>query len=80
MKTLLVCVVVALVAFSTGWIVNDYYYDDKYNYDKLELYQEYYYHTENFLDTLDKYDDWVDRFDPQEYYEVRSRIDSINKY
>lgn len=35
---------------------------------------DYYIATEALLDTLEKYDNWVDRFDPQKYYETRENF------
>ena len=37
---------------------------------ELQAYKNYYEATEAFLDTLEKYDNWVDRFDPYDYYEA----------
>lgn len=36
----------------------------------LEAYKAYYNATEALLDTLEKDCNWVDRFDPYEYYEA----------
>lgn len=43
----------------------------------LKAYDAYYKHTEELLDTLDSECDWVDAFDPQEYYESREKLDSL---
>lgn len=45
---------------------------------ELEYYKEYYRATEALLDTLEDHDNWVDRFDPQDYYDAKSKLDSIN--
>ena len=37
-------------------------------------YYNYYNATEKFLDELDQHYDWVDAFDPQEYYEAVDNI------
>ena len=33
--------------------------------------------TEELLDTLDAQQDWVDAFDPYDYYESRAKLDSL---
>lgn len=43
----------------------------------LEAYDAYNKATEELLDTLDNQYDWVDAFDPQEYYESREKLDSL---
>ena len=41
--------------------------------DKVK-YHNYYNVTEKFLDELDQHYDWVDAFDPQEYYDAVEKI------
>lgn len=43
----------------------------------LEAYDAYNKATEELLDTLNNQYDWVDAFDPQEYYESRTKLDSL---
>ena len=43
----------------------------------LEAYDAYNKATEELLDTLNSEYDWVDAFDPQEYYESREKLDSL---
>ena len=43
----------------------------------LSAYNSYNKATEDLLDTLDNKYDWVDAFDPQDYYESRAKLDSI---
>lgn len=43
----------------------------------LSAYNSYNKATEDLLDTLDNEYDWVDAFDPQDYYESRAKLDSI---
>lgn len=45
----------------------------------IEAYDAYYKSAECLLDTLDYYDDWVDRFDPENYYESKSELNKLNK-
>lgn len=43
----------------------------------ISAYDSYNKATEDLLDTLDNEYNWVDAFDPQEYYESRAKLDSI---
>ena len=43
----------------------------------LSAYNSYNKATGDLLDTLDNEYDWVDAFDPQDYYESRAKLDSI---
>lgn len=43
----------------------------------LSAYNSYNKATEDLLDTLDNEYDWVDAFDPQDYYESRAKLNSI---
>lgn len=43
----------------------------------LSAYDSYNKATEDLLDTLNNEYDWVDAFDPQDYYESRAKLDSI---
>lgn len=60
--TLLFCSKIILL------IVNIYYAN------RIEKYIEYYEATETLLDTLEEHDNWVDRFDPVDYYEAREAL------
>lgn len=42
--------------------------------DQVDDYHRYYVATEEFLDELDKHYDWVDAFDPEDYYEAVSKL------
>lgn len=42
----------------------------------IEAYDNYSIATEELLDTLDSEYNWVDSFDPQEYYDSREALDS----
>ena len=42
----------------------------------IEAYDNYNKSTEEFLDTLNSEYNWVDSFDPQEYYNSREQLDS----
>ena len=43
----------------------------------LEAYDAYNKATEELLDTLNNQYDWVDAFDPYDYYESRAKLDSL---
>ena len=43
----------------------------------LSAYDSYNKATEDLLDTLNNEYDWVDAFDPQDYYESRAKLNSI---
>ena len=43
----------------------------------IEAYDAYNKHTEELLDTLNSEYDWVDAFDPYDYYESRAKLDSL---
>ena len=42
--------------------------------NKVQPYRDYYNATEAFLDTLENDCNWVDRFDPYEYYEAKENL------
>ena len=43
----------------------------------IEAYDAYNKATEELLDTLNNEYDWVDTFDPQEYYDSKEKLDSL---
>ena len=44
---------------------------------ELRAYKQYYNATENLLDTLENYYNWVDGHDPYDYYEA---VEELYKY
>lgn len=48
-----------------------------YKVEVIKAYRAYAKHTEALLDSLDNEYDWVDAFDPQEYYEAKETLDSL---
>ena len=68
MRTI-VSIAVVLSVFALGYMTG------RMNDAELNSYKEYYKATECLLDTLEKYDNWVDRFDPEDYY---SAIEKLN--
>lgn len=47
------------------------------NKNLLNAYDSYNKATEDLLDSLDNQYNWVDAYDPQEYYASRAKLDSI---
>lgn len=43
----------------------------------ISAYEAYYMASEGLLDSLDSHYDWVDAFDPMDYYDVRYKLDSL---
>ena len=67
-KSLVIAVIVLLVmniVTIIGWSKSMNQVDD---------YHQYYVATEDFLDELDQHYDWVDAFDPQDYYDAASKL------
>ena len=75
-KTFFLCLLVAMVAFVAGFVVCQ-NTTVKQQSKLIEAYDAYNKATEELLDTLDSEYDWVDAFDPQEYYESREKLDSL---
>ena len=46
------------------------------SYYRINQYKDYYQATEKFLDELDVEYDWVDAFDPQDYYDAASELNN----
>ena len=75
-KIILLCSFAAIVAFVAGFMVCQ-NTTVRYQSNLIKAYDAYNKHTEELLDTLEKYDNWVDRFDPYEYYESKAKLDSL---
>ena len=75
-KIFLLCSLVAMVASEAGFMVCQ-NTTVKQQSNLIEAYDAYNKHTEELLDTLNSEYDWVDAFDPQEYYESREKLDSL---
>ena len=75
-KIILLCSFAAIVAFVAGFMVCQ-NTTVRQQSDLIEAYDAYNKHTEELLDTLEKYDNWVDRFDPYKYYESKAKLDSL---
>ena len=75
-KSLVLCTFAAIVAFCAGFLVCQNTTVREKN-ERIHAYDAYNKHTEEFLDTLDAQYDWVDAFDPYDYYESRAKLDSL---
>ena len=42
--------------------------------NQVDEYHQYYKASEKLLDELDQHYDWVDAFDPQDYYDAASKL------
>ena len=71
-KTILLCSLAAIVAFVAGFVVCQ-----NTTSNLIQAYSSYNKATEELLDTLDSQYDWVDAFDPYDYYESRAKLDSL---
>ena len=83
-KSITLCSLAAIVAFAAGLKAgqpNDLqvanYNTLPYKIEIIKAYRVYSQHTEALLDTLDNEYNWVDAFDPQEYYEAKAELDSL---
>lgn len=75
-KIILLCSFATIVAFVAGFMVCQNTIVRQQS-NLIEAYDAYNKHTEELLDTLEKYDNWVDRFDPYKYYESKAKLDSL---
>ena len=75
-KTILLCLLAAMVASEAGFMVCQ-NTTVKQQSNLIEAYDAYNKHTEELLDTLNSEYNWVDAFDPYDYYESREKLDSL---
>lgn len=75
-KTFFLCSLVAMVASEAGFMVCQ-NTTVKQQSNLIEAYDAYNKATEELLDTLNNQYDWVDAFDPSDYYESRTKLDSL---
>ena len=69
-KNLFLIIPCVLIIMAIGFIFGIWYSDI----NRVQPYRDYYDATESLLDTLDHYYNWVDGFDPYEYYEARENL------
>lgn len=75
-KNIILCMISMIIGVIAGFVVCHNTMNTEYN-NLLNAYDSYNKATEDLLDTLDNHYDWVDAFDPQEYYESRAKLDSL---
>lgn len=75
-KNIILCIISAIVGIIAGFVVCQNTMHTKYN-NLLNAYDSYNKATEDLLDTLDNKYNWVDAFDPCDYYDSRAKLDSI---
>lgn len=75
-KTIILCIISMIIGIVAGFMVCQNTNNTRVN-NLLSAYNSYNKATEDLLDTLDNEYDWVDAFDPQDYYESRAKLDSI---
>ena len=75
-KTIILCIISMIIGMVAGFMVCQNTNNTRVN-NLLSAYNSYNKATEDLLDTLDNEYDWVDAFDPQDYYESKAKLDSI---
>lgn len=77
---IVVSIIAIILAILVGYMQNRIDELTEYNEFKREMitnYEGYYNNVETLLDELDDKYDWVDSFDPQEYYLAKEKLDSL---
>lgn len=77
-NSLIICILSIILGMIAGFVAGHSAATSK-SVKYLEAYDAYTKATEELLDTLDSQYDWVDAFDPQDYYESRAKLDSLLK-
>lgn len=75
-KNTVLCIASIILGVSAGFVAGHSAATSE-SVEFLEAYDAYNKATEELLDTLNSEYDWVDAFDPQEYYESREKLDSL---
>ena len=70
MKKGLLLIIAGVFFMTVGFTFGIWYSDI----NRVQPYRDYYDATESLLDTLDHYYNWVDGFDPYEYYEAKENL------
>lgn len=71
-KTILLCILSMVIGIIAGFMVCQ-----NTNNNLLSAYDSYNKATEDLLDSLNNEYNWVDAYDPQDYYDSRAKLDSI---
>lgn len=72
-KTFFFCSFAPIVAFVAGLNVGQ----PKDLSREVKIYEEYYKASESLLDTLNSEYNWVDAFDPEDYYEAAKKVKAL---
>ena len=75
-KTIILCILSMILGMVAGFMVCQNTNNPRVNH-LLSAYDSYNKATEDLLDTLDNEYNWVDAYDPQDYYDSRAKLDSI---
>lgn len=75
-KTIIFCILSMVIGMIAGFKVCQNTNYTRVN-NLLNAYDSYNKATEDLLDSLDNEYNWVDAYDPQEYYASRAKLDSI---
>lgn len=75
-KVITICILSIILGMIVGFVVGHSTATSK-SVKYLEAYDAYNKATEELLDTLENRYNWVDTFDPHNYYESRAELDSL---
>ena len=75
-KILIICILSIILGMIAGFVAGHSVATSE-SVKYLEAYDAYNKTTEELLDTLNNHYDWVDAFDPYDYYESRAKLDSL---
>ena len=75
-KTITICILSITLGMIAGFVAGHSVATSE-SVKYLEAYDAYNKATEELLDTLDNQYDWVDAFDPCNYYDSRAKLDSL---
>ena len=75
-KILIICILSNILGIIAGFVAGHSVATSKLV-KYLEAYDAYSKSTEELLDTLENQYNWVDAFDPYDYYDSRAKLDSL---
>lgn len=75
-KTLIICILSIILDMIAGFVAGHSVATSE-SVKYLEAYDAYNKATEELLDTLDNQYNWVDAFDPCDYYDSKAKLDSL---
>lgn len=75
-RTLIICIISIILGMIADFVAGHSVATSE-SVKYLEAYDAYNKATEGLLDTLDNQYNWVDAFDPYDYYDSRAKLDSI---